>query len=349
MHQLWHDRTMSNQPASARILFITSNRLGDAVLSTGVLNYILQNHPDAKVTVACGHLPATLFAGFPALDRVIAFKKEKHNRHWLRLWGQVVTTRWDMVIDFRNSAISRLIPARRRFIYGPHIDPSSHKVEQAAQMMGLDFVPAPALWFTPEQKDAAAALIPAGTPVLGIGPTANWAGKTWQADRFIELIKILTGPEGILPAARVAVFAAPGEEVQALPVFQSIPADRRIDVIAKCDPGTAAAALARCTLYVGHDSGLMHSAAAAGTPTVGLFGPSWPHLYGPWGDHTTYVATPEDFDQLIDFEGYSPKTVGSLMGSLTVDAVARCVQKFWAQKTSGVLANLATHPQRKIN
>lgn len=334
---------MSNQPATERILFITSNRLGDAVLSMGVLNYILQNNPKAKVTVACGFLPASLFAGYPALDRVIPFKKEKHSRHWLRLWTQVVTTRWDMVIDFRNSAVSRLIPAKKRFIYGPHIDQSLHKVEQAAQMMRLNIVPNPVIWFTPEQQDMAATLIPDGIPVLGIGPTANWAGKTWAAERFIEVIKILTQPNGILPGARVAVFAAPGEEAQALPVFNSIPADRRIDVIAKCDPGTAAAALARCALYVGHDSGLMHSAAAAGTPTVGLFGPSWPHLYGPWGENTTYVSTPEDFDQLIDFEGYSPKTVGSLMGSLSVDAVIRCVEKFWGARKS------CNAPQRNTN
>lgn len=320
---------MSNRGSGKHILFITSNRLGDAVLSTGLLDYILKNIPGAQVTIACGFLPATIFAGYPALDRVLPFKKEKHNRHWLRLWGQLVGTRWDAVIDLRNSAVSRLIPAKKRFIYGPHIDSSLHKVVQAAQTMKLDTVPAPNLWFTERQKQDAAALIPDGTPVLGVGPTANWAGKTWPAERFIELVKILTAPDGILPGARVAVFAAPGEEHQARPVFDSIPPERRIDVIAKCDPGTAAAALARCTFYVGHDSGLMHSAAAAGTPTFGLFGPSWPHLYGPWGDHTSYAATPEDFDQLIDFPGYDPKTVGSLMTTLQVDVVAQGVREFF--------------------
>ena len=146
----------------------------------------------------------------------------------------------------------------------------------------------------------------------------------------MALIETLTGPGGILPGARVAVFAAPGEEAQAAPVFESIPPDRRIDLIAKADPGTAAAALARCALYVGHDSGLMHCAAAAGTPTVGLFGPSWPHLYGPWGDHATFVSTPETYDELTAFDGYDSKTVGSLMTTLTIEAVEDGVQKFWA-------------------
>lgn len=315
--------------AGKNILFITSNRLGDAVLSTGLLNYILETTPQARVTVACGNLPASIFEGYPALDEIIAFKKEKYSRHWLRLWLRVSKKKWDKVIDLRNSAVSRLIPARERFIYGPHIDGNSHKVEQAARTMRLETIPAPRLWFTDAQKKKAEVFIPEGGPVLGIGPTANWIGKTWPPDRFIELVKILTGPGGILQGARVAVFAAPGEEAQAAPVFKSIPADRRINMIAKADPGTAAAALARCTLYVGHDSGLMHCAAATGIPTVGLFGPSWPHLYRPWGPNAIFVRTPETFAELIDFKGYDPKTVGSLMTSLELQSVVSPIQSWW--------------------
>ena len=313
------------------ILFITSNRLGDAVLSTGLLNHILANYPDAKVSVACGPLPETIFMGYPALAEIIPFKKEKHNKHWLRLWSRVVRQRWDMVIDLRNSAVSRLIPARRRFVYGNHIDQKLHKVRQAAATMRLDVAnpPAPKLWFTDDQIARAKSFIPDGNPVLGVGPTANWAGKTWPADRFIDVVRALTSAKGIMGGARVAVFAAPGEEAQAQPVFDSIPADRRIDLIARADPGTAAACLARCALYVGHDSGLMHCAAASGVPTVGLFGPSWPHLYGPWGDHVTYIATPENYDQLIDFPGYDSKTCGSLMTTLKVDDVLTHINHWW--------------------
>ena len=303
------------------ILFITSNRLGDAVLSTGLLNHLLEAEAGARVTIACGPLPASLFEGYPALKEIIPFAKEKHHMHWVRLWSRLVGTRWDMVIDLRNSAVSRLIQARRRYIYGRHIDQTIHKVRQAAAVMGLDTVPPPALWPSAAQCERAAELIPGGAPVLGIGPTANWTGKTWPAERFIELIARLIAPGGVMEGVRVAVFAAPGEEAQALPVLESIPVERRIDIIAKVDPGTAAAALARCNWYIGHDSGLMHTAAAVGIPTIGLFGPSWPHLYGPWGDHAAWVSTPEPYDKLIDFPGYDPKTAGSLMTGLSVDTV----------------------------
>lgn len=312
------------------ILFITSTRIGDAVLSTGLLNYIAQNYLAARVTIVCGSLPSSLFEGYPNLDELIVLKKQKHHKHWWDLWKRVVGTRWDMVIDLRDSAVSRLIRAKQRYIHSGTADKGRHKVEQMADLLELPEVPAPHLWFTAEQKDKAEILIPQGvTPVLAVGPTANWIGKTWPAERFMEVIRAVTAPGGLLPAARVAVFAAPGEAAAAYQVLQSVPESRRIDVIAKTDPGTAAAALARCDFFIGNDSGLMHCAAAARVSTLGLFGPSYDAWYRPWGEHCAFVRTPESFDELIDFEGYDPKTLNhSLMTSLSVPQVMAALARF---------------------
>ena len=91
----------------------------------------------------------------------------------------------------------------------------------------------------------------------------------------------------------------------------------------------AGAALARCDFYIGNDSGLLHTAAASGVACLGLYGPSWPHLYAPWGEHTGYVCTPQTFDELIDFEGYSPGTLKhSLMTGLSVEHVLSVLEGF---------------------
>lgn len=311
-----------------KVLFITSSRIGDAVLSTGLLAHIAETHPNAKVTVVCGPLASSLFEGYPNLERIISLKKQKAHKHWISLWRQVVGTKWDMVVDLRNSAISRLIRADQRFIFGWHIHHGVHKVEQNAETMRLPTVPSPKLWFTKEQRAVAEKLIPDGGPVLAVGPAANWAAKTWPAERFIQVIGFTTDPQGLLPGARVAVFAAPGEEDIARKVLNSIPPERRLDVIAKGNPAVAAAALARCDFYVGNDSGLMHCAAAVGVPTVGLFGPSYPEIYRPWGAHADYVSTPETFDQLIAYEGYEAKTAPCLMNSLSVAAVMTKLEEF---------------------
>lgn len=311
------------------ILFITASRIGDAVLSTGLLDHIARTHPDAKVTIACGSLAVSLFEGYPNLERIIAMKKQKHNKHWIDLWKQVIGTRWDMVVDLRNSAVSRLVRAKTRYIYGRRIDRHLHKVQQNAAVMQLEASPpAPKLWFSAAQERAAKSLVPDGDKVLAVGPAANWLAKTWPAERFIEAIKRMTAADGVMAGARVAVCAAPGEEDAAREVLASVPIDRQIDLIAKVDPGTAAACLAQCDFYIGNDSGLMHCAAAAGVPTLGLFGPSYPHLYRPWGTHTHYAQTPERFDELIDYEGYSPQTATCLMESLTVNDVMDQIKTF---------------------
>ena len=50
-----------------------------------------------------------------------------------------------------------------------------------------------------------------------------------------------------------------------------------------------AALLRRCDLLVSNDTGIMHLAAAMGTPTVGLFGPTSPRCWAPIGSRATYV------------------------------------------------------------
>ncbi len=321
------ETSLKRKVKAKHILFITSSRIGDAVLSTGLLNYMYEQNPRAKFTICCSPLVVSLFEGFPALERVIAIEKQTYNRHWFKLWRQVVGVRFDIVVDLRNSAVSRLVRADKRYIYGGYVNKSRHKVEQNASVMRLTDVPDPKLWFTTKQKARAIELIPDGYLVLGIGPTSNWTGKTWDKHRFIEVINWMTAKGGLMPNARVAVFAAPGEEVVARTVMASVPKDRQIDIIAKTDPATAATALSRCDYYIGNDSGLMHCAAAVGTPTLGLFGPSYPHIYRPWGGRSDYVSTPESFDELIDFEGYDSKTVGCLMESLSVDMVKSAIEK----------------------
>lgn len=320
--------------AFMKVLFITSTRLGDAILSTGLLNHLLSEYPEAEVTVACGPLPVSVFEGFPNVTEILAMKKEKRHGHWIKLWKKVIGTKWDMVVDLRDSAVSRIIRANKRYIFSKHIDKTKHKCQQAAQVMGLDHIPAPILYFTDAQNKFADNLISSGTPVIGVGPSANWIGKTWPADRFMEVIHRLTAENGILPKANVAVFAAPGEEEPAQKVLNSVlPAERQINGIAKGTPGEVAAAIARCDLFIGNDSGLMHAAAAANIPTIGLFGPSYPHLYAPWGKHTAYARTAEDFDQLIDYEGYSSGTLTeSLMKSLSTDDVMQVITEFWRMK-----------------
>src|SRR3712207_4615798 len=54
--------------------------------------------------------------------------------------------------------------------------------------------------------------------------------------------------------------------------------------------GQLAALFERCSLVLGGDSGPLHLAAAVGTPTVRLYGPTSQAVFGPWGDPAVQVG-----------------------------------------------------------
>jgi heptosyltransferase III len=261
-----------------RILFVTANRLGDAVLSTGLLDYLIRTYPDARITVACGPVAEGVFLRMPCLDRIIVIEKQPLGRHWFGLWAATAAQRWDLVVDIRGSALSWLVPTRRRAVMRPGSGP---KTEQLARVLALPEAPLPVVWFSAEDSARAAALLPAGRPVIALAPTANWTPKVWPAERFVALFQRLA--ETYIPDAVPAVIAGPGEAEASMakPVLQALPS--AIDLVGRLILPEIAAFLSRAHLFVGNDSGLMHLSAAAGTPTIGLFGPTNAVEYGPAG------------------------------------------------------------------
>jgi ADP-heptose:LPS heptosyltransferase len=310
-----------------KVLFITSTRIGDGVLSTGLVDWLHRHWPDARVTVAAGEHSAPLFEAAPNVERIIVVVKQKHSTHWWRLWRETAFTFWDLVVDLRRSAIAYLLFANRRCVIERSSEPV-HRIRQLADLFDLAEPPPPRIWTTPEHEARATELLPDGMPVIGIGPVTNWVAKTWRAERFVDLIERLTAAGGLLPDARIAVFSGPDEREAARPVLEAIPADRLIDLAGTVDLLTASACLRRCALYVGNDSAVMHLAAAAGIPTVGLFGPSDDRHYAPWGYDTRVVRTPENFPDIFP-DDFDHRTSGTLMDSLTVDAVEHAVNDLW--------------------
>ena len=272
-----------------RILFVTSNRLGDAVLSTGLLDHLIRAHPDARITVVCGPVAEGVFARMPNRERTIVLDKRPYSLHWLPLWASAATTLWDLVVDIRGSALAWLVPTHRHAVMHRR---SGHKIAQLAAVLGLDPPPLPVMWTAAEDRARAAALLPAGRPVIGLGPTANWPPKIWPAERFAALFRALQA--GPLPGTTPAVFAGPGAEEAAMAAKLLAALPEAIDLAGRLSLPQAAACLASCTLFVGNDSGLMHLAAAAGAPTLGLFGPTPAHEYAPSGPHAAAVLSGGD-------------------------------------------------------
>src|SRR6202012_4158366 len=68
--------------AVMHILFVTPNRLGDAVLSTGLLDPLVRAHPTASITVVCGPIAADLFLRMPNRAATLVMRKQPWGLHW---------------------------------------------------------------------------------------------------------------------------------------------------------------------------------------------------------------------------------------------------------------------------
>lgn len=296
-----------------RALFVTSNRIGDAVLTSGVLAHLLDAHPGLRTTIACGPAAAPLFDAVPGRETTIPLAKAPFKAHWFSLWARCLPRLWDLVVDMRGSGLAWFLPARKRAILAGRND-ALHRVEDAARVLNLLPPPAPRLWLSEPAKARARALT-GEAPALVLGATANWPGKVWPAERFVELARRLAA--GPLPGAKLVVVGGPGERAMAEPLLRA----GAVDLVGTEDLGVVAATIARATLYVGNDSGLMHVAAASGVPTLGLFGPSEDRHFRPWGPNAAFVRTPETKGELFARIEFQPRHAQGLMDSLTVDAV----------------------------
>jgi ADP-heptose:LPS heptosyltransferase len=319
-------------PGSFPILFITATRIGDAVLSSGLLKRLLDEIPQARFTIVAGPVAAPLFSEVPNLDEVIVFAKAKDGSHWFDLWRKVRKQRWGLVLDMRGSGISQFLRAKRRAIYRKPSGPPMHKVLEAARVLRIEDEPAPPHIFTSPAIEAYADELTAGKgPILALAPAANWVGKTWPLERFSQVaIRLLRNPGAPLANGRLMVLGGRDETNLGRDLKEVVARGQLIDLAGKVDLLTAYACLKRARLFIGNDSGAMHLAAAAGVPTLGLFGPSDERLYGPWGEHARAIRGARTLEQIQTVDPHLNQAICHMM-DLGVEPVLRAAEQMLAE------------------
>ena len=306
------------------LLFITSNRLGDAILSTGILNQLIHDFPSGRLTIAASPLVAPLFKHIPNLERLILFQKKSHGRHWGELWSACFLKRWDLVVDVRGSLLSYFLKVGRRYVWRSQLDDTLHRVEALAGLLKLNHVPAPKIWTSSEYMNhihKRGIKKQKGETLVAFGMGANWSGKTWPLTFFIQLAQKIQAASDVFPKCRFLLLGSKDEKSLGVPFQEAFPKESVIDVIGDLDLLSVHTALQESSFFIGNDSGLMHLSAAAQTPTIGLFGPSYPQHYRPWGEKATYVTTDVSYNDLVAMPEYKLKAPQTLMTSLSVEKV----------------------------
>ena len=309
------------------ILYLAEADAEDAVMSSGVLSYLIEAMPQASFTIVGSPASAPLFADTPRLDKLIVLEKEGR-LEWLGLWNQVRATKWGLIVDMRGTTFSGKLSRQKRAVRVKD-EPGVHKVELAARVLQLDEVPAPGLFVSEATAASVEARVPTdGGPLLVIAPGADWMGKQWPAERYATLAANLTG-DGPLAGARVVVIGDETDREAAHLIRLAMPRNRTLELQGKLSKTQALAVLSRADLYLGGDSIWTHLAVAAGAPVVAAFGPSDDTVRGPWGG--VAVRGPRSVDEFRKIDPGLNQAIQH-MNEVPTDRVLKAARKRLAER-----------------
>ncbi|HET7847899.1 MAG TPA: glycosyltransferase family 9 protein [Pseudolabrys sp.] len=278
-------------PERPRILVIALRRLGDVLLTTPLIRSLRRAWPDAAIDALVFADTAGILEGNPDLNAVVAMAARPTSlqsaalarRLWRRYDLAVSTQPGDRPTFFAFAAgrvrvgpIDQDFNGRlKRMMYTrslPRAD-GLHRVEEnlrLCDLIGIDRRPkvlCPASRTAVQTPDGDYAVIHAA-------PMFRY--KQWTTNGWRELAKALAG-------RGLTVIATGGPAEQERRYLDEVWSGLQVQ---RCD-GTLSwpqlsALLAKARVYVGPDTSVTHLAAAAGCPTVALYGPTDPRLWGPW-------------------------------------------------------------------
>jgi heptosyltransferase II len=119
-------------------------------------------------------------------------------------------------------------------------------------------------------------------PIVTLAPGAVGPSKRWTTDGYADLARRLKND-----GAYVWVLGGPGEKS----IATEIAADGGALDLTGTDLRDAIIALAAASVAISNDSGLLHVAAAAGTPSIGIFGPTSPWHWAPLNPLAAVIET----------------------------------------------------------
>lgn len=305
-----------------RILIANPFGIGDVLFSLPLLRAIRAASPDAFIGYLCNERTQELVSSWPELNWHLAFEKDEFRRLWKKskkegyrflseTLGTVRKQRFDLLVDLSlgwHTGLAGLIcriPRRIGFNFkgrGRFLTDSLRLRGFSSRSVAehyldllrmLDFPrPGRVEWSIPlpetAQQQAAEQLSLHGLQnsnfaVVVPGGGASWgpnAGhKRWPPERFaqvadtlrtrhgLEILLAGDGREQALCAEVAGKMSAPPKGTLQVPSLLAL-----------------AAILKRSRLVVGNDGGTLHLAAAAGAPTVSIFGPVDSSVYGPAPD-----------------------------------------------------------------
>ena len=296
-----------NLPEYKNVLLIQLGDIGDVVLTSPSIRAVKETCPEARVSVLVSKPYGCLLSADPNVQNVVEISKSRGSlfarlREHLVFARELRQAHYDLVIDLRTgdrgAILSLLTGAKTRigrpgtknqfwhkFAYTntlqnleaapPPAHPGADQSLRILRMIGIDTTDTlPRLFISPQNRSSAEVLLresglEPGSRWVTINPFSRWKYKEWSNAKWGEVIDRLWETRGI----RTVLIGSPEESAGC----QQIAAGREgytLNLAGKTTLGELAAVISMSSLHLGVDSAAPHIAAALGTPTVTIHGPT---------------------------------------------------------------------------
>jgi ADP-heptose:LPS heptosyltransferase len=312
-----HPRAMPDPAEVREIALVKFWGMGSIVLMTPAIARLKQRYPNARLTFVSQAANLELLGMLEGVDDVLPLQLGKGPLDFLKslagLSWACRQRRFDLWIDAefltRFSAILTAVAAPKvaAGFHAPEIPRGNahhvrvpfnnqwHMVDNFCTVATGEVEAPPAAAERPLQAIAptpeaartlgdklAQAGLGVGEPYLVLNPNAGELAleRRWSVERFAELADALA-PNF---AGKFVVVGAPAERDYVAGMLAHVGCrDRVIDLSGQTSLAELVALFADARLLVSNDTGPLHLACAVGTPTVSIFGPESPTLFGPRG------------------------------------------------------------------
>ena len=293
--------------------------LGDVVLTLPLIQALHEKFPAAAIIPVTIPAAASMLRGHPAVSKVLEYDK----RGSLRGFGGMVTMiglmraeKFDIALiphrSLRSAFVCRAagIPIRIGFRrgMGRHLmtttvpyDRDRHEIMRNLSLgkpleLKWGKRPLPLLYPSAEDRIAVDELLKGRTPpssakeemkMVAIAPGSVWATKRWPKERYVELLRLLSG-EGIA----VALVGGEGDRELCASIAKEAGTTRIVHAAGALTILQSAELLGRCAALITNDSAPAHLGVAMRTPVVAIFGPTVPGFgFAPAGPRDRVVET----------------------------------------------------------
>lgn len=302
------------------------SNIGDIVLTFPVMDKLLHDFPQSELSLVIGPKGESLFKNHPRLKSVYIYDKRQKLPQTLKMIGQLRTEGFDLVVDLRHTLIPFLVGARYHTPMIFRAEKNLHMKEKHLKHLSAVYAYTPnssgqMIHLSKKDEDDLESIIKekiGGGTIVAIAPGAAAENKRWATENFVRLAENL-----IRLYSMKTVFIGDGEDKKLIDhALKGKDPKVYINLSSDLNLLQLAGLLRKVSLFIGNDSAPMHLASYLNIPSIALFGPTDPLLYGPWSERSYFV---QHQLQCLRCQKPSSKATHLCMQAISVDDILNMI------------------------